>query len=670
MAMEERHPAPVPLRVLLIEDEPDDAVLTLRYFQRYAPHVRLTTVHCGGEGLEAARSGQYDAAILDHALPDMDGLAVLGELVRLEIPTLVVTGRGDQRTAVAAMKAGAVDYIVKDDGYLALLPEALSAALTRSALRAENRRLQAELARRATEAEAHAARSAALSEILALITLTTDVPAMLANVLPRLARVLDAPFGCVLRISPDDGRLTLHAAVGLPIQTAAPLPPLDQLPTLRAALAGRAPKMLEQPPAPPGGPLACFGPNTLVLPLLDETILHGAILLGRERQHERFGGDALAFARDVMGPLALAIARGRMVEALVAEGKRLHAILNSMGDALCAFDRQGRLVLRNAAAESLPLCPIKLGDSGVEHMALYPLQDAHGRPLPPESHPLARALRGEQVVNLEINVPHPDGRRSVVAITATPLLDASEQVQGAVLVYRDVTAARALERAKDEFLDLASHELKTPLTSLKGYAELLLRRLGGTTSEAGVLLKQIERQVDHMARLINHLLEVTAIHADRLRLRPEPLDLAELARDVASRLHALSPQHRLEVIASAPVEVRGDREQLAMVITNLVENAVKFSPAGGTVTVVVEATATLARLAVADTGVGIPTERQPELFARFHQLDASRTRRYGGLGLGLYVSRALVELHGGSMGVQSEPGHGSIFSFVLPRETA
>jgi len=229
-------------------------------------------------------------------------------------------------------------------------------------------------------------------------------------------------------------------------------------------------------------------------------------------------------------------------------------------------------------------------------------------------------------------------------------------------------------KLKDQFLANVSHELRTPLNSVIGFSDLLLTeevagaRLNDTQRD---YLETISRNGRNLLQLINELLDLSKIAAGRMELRPEPFALDALLGEAADSVRAQvdARQHRLTIEPpSEPFTVTADRGRLRQVLLNLLSNAIKFTPDGGRITLSarLEDGARRVRVAVSDTGIGIAPQDQPKLFQEFVQLDASHARQYEGTGLGLALSRRLVELHGGAIGLESELGKGSTFWFTLP----
>ena len=233
---------------------------------------------------------------------------------------------------------------------------------------------------------------------------------------------------------------------------------------------------------------------------------------------------------------------------------------------------------------------------------------------------------------------------------------------------------QAAQRIKDDFLSIVSHELRTPLTSIQGYSQLLEGRLRGELageSKEMAHLRVIRSQVSRMRRLVDDLLDVSRI--DRrggVSIEPIDFDLAEEVRGAATRIGSEHADRRIEVAAPERIDVHADRDRLDQVLTNLIENAVKYSPDGGPVRVVAERRGGEVEVRVSDAGIGIPPEHRDHVFERFYQADGDAgRRRFGGLGLGLYISRAIIDAHGGRIWAAPnlEDGTGSVFGFRIPR---
>jgi signal transduction histidine kinase len=231
----------------------------------------------------------------------------------------------------------------------------------------------------------------------------------------------------------------------------------------------------------------------------------------------------------------------------------------------------------------------------------------------------------------------------------------------------------AVMKSKDLFLSNISHELRTPLNSIIGFTDLLLtQELGPALSDQQRdFLETVARNGRHLLELINELLDLQRIAAGRMELKPEAVDLAALLAETTGSVHAQVQKHHHALVVTplaADLRVQADRGRVRQVLLNLLSNAIKFTPDGGRITVAAGPVngGSAVRIAVTDTGIGIAVEDQPKLFQEFSQLDASASRKYEGTGLGLALSRRLIELHGGTIGVESQMGKGSTFWFTLP----
>ena len=278
-----------------------------------------------------------------------------------------------------------------------------------------------------------------------------------------------------------------------------------------------------------------------------------------------------------------------------------------------------------------------------------------------------------------------DGAELTVSVAVTPRTDDRGVHAGWNFVGTDMTEARATERMKDQFVSLISHELRTPLTSILGYLELVLDdpELG---EESRTHLGTVERNAQRLLRLVGDLLFTAQVDAGRFSLQPEDVDLVGVVRAAEETVRVTAATTGVEVVVDVPdggLVVHGDAVRLGQACDNLVSNAVKFTPAGGRVTLalrsawrtadgaVVDApqddAVPVARLAVSDTGIGIPAGEQGRLFARFFRASTARRHAVPGVGLGLAITRAIATAHDGTLEVASLEGRGTTFTLTLPR---
>ncbi len=231
----------------------------------------------------------------------------------------------------------------------------------------------------------------------------------------------------------------------------------------------------------------------------------------------------------------------------------------------------------------------------------------------------------------------------------------------------DITERKLLEQQKDEFIGIASHELKTPVTSIKAYAEVLQEIFEDAKDNYSAgLMGKLDAQVDRLNGLIHSLLDTTRISEGELKLEIEHFDLNELIIARAEELQRTAKNHKLVVMPGVATPVMADLERISQVLTNLIANAIKYSPAGGDVIIAIARAGDGIQVSVRDNGIGISAEIQDNIFERFYRVNSAQINTFPGLGLGLYIAAQIIRRHGGTIGVESVPGEGSVFYFTLP----
>ncbi|HEV7766125.1 MAG TPA: ATP-binding protein [Thermoanaerobaculia bacterium] len=346
---------------------------------------------------------------------------------------------------------------------------------------------------------------------------------------------------------------------------------------------------------------------------------------------------------------------------------RLDSILGSMTDGLWVYDSSGYVVDVNQAA--LNMFGLASRAEAIEHGTFEKLnlRDAEGRPVPLAEMPYARALAGQTVPDyLAVGRHLISGRDLDLSIAAAPI--ESRGIVGAVLVIRDITALQELDRKKDEFLSVASHELRTPLTTIKGYTQLLAQTVNDLEpEERATYINAVLGEIERMMGLISELLDVSRIETNRLQIHPQPIRWLQFIEGRISAFRVQHPSRAMRFDISAPESsVVADPDRMRQVVDNLLSNALKYSAEGSDIELRVAKTDGHVETSVTDRGIGIPKDEIPQLFERFHRARNVSSRYYGGLGLGLYIARAIVEAHGGEITVESEEGVGSTFTMRLP----
>jgi len=280
-----------------------------------------------------------------------------------------------------------------------------------------------------------------------------------------------------------------------------------------------------------------------------------------------------------------------------------------------------------------------------------------------------RALAGEDV-HFESTQVKADGDLLDLSVKYLPRRNERGEVEGFYTLATDITEIRRLERLKSEFVSTVSHELRTPLTSIRGSLGLLSGGVAGALPDkAKGLIEIAKNNCERLIRLINDMLDIEKIESGKMTFNLRLLELMELVEQVARANDGFAVQHgvRLQITAAVPgAKVQGDGDRLVQVLTNLISNACKFSPAGSSVDIAVARLGERLRVEVADHGPGISDDFRSRIFQKFSQADGTNTRKEGGTGLGLSISKAIIERLGGRIGFSSEPGKGSTFYFELP----
>jgi len=371
---------------------------------------------------------------------------------------------------------------------------------------------------------------------------------------------------------------------------------------------------------------------------------------------------ATVASRDEIGNLArafntMADQLRQKLDALTEERTKIEAIVSSMSDAVVATDGVGRLLLLNGAARDLlGLRPDDVGRPAAEALGDCAVWRALDR----------TARRGTDAAE-EFTLGS-GARERLLHLNATPLRAAGGHNAGAVAVVRDVTEFRRAERLRRDLTANVSHELRTPLTSIKGFTETLLAGAWADEQACRRFLTIIDAEATRLMTLVDDLMALSRLESRAEPMEFRPVRLDAIVEEAASRLRPQAAQHQIALRTSAAnaAVVTADADRLLQVFTNLIDNAIKFTPEGGTVEVTLRQEGADAVVSVADSGRGIPADDLPRIFDRFYRVERSRSREAGGSGLGLAIAKHIVDAHGGRLTAASRIGSGSTFSVALP----
>ena len=389
------------------------------------------------------------------------------------------------------------------------------------------------------------------------------------------------------------------------------------------------------------------------------------------------GGASLDAAQGEIVTFVIDMRPQKRLESELQEAKgQLEAILKNAGDSITVHDVEGHLLYANDVAARMSGFPsadaMLAASKETYHQTLqrFVVKDEDGHLLKPEDFPGRRALReGRSIQQLLSYYDSVAGRSFWSYIKSQPIFNEEGQAHLAVNVLVDMSEQQALEQRKNEFISMASHELKTPVTSLKGFTNILQRRLTRQGDEQGLhYLSRMDVQLDKLTALISDLLDISRIQSGKLILRVKPFDLDNLVEEVVENVQAATTTHHLSIEGRTGAQVLGDQERLAQVCVNLLTNAIKYSPPTGTVRVRLfrDDEAQQAVIGVQDFGIGIDESHHEHIFERFYQVTDPEEKTYPGLGIGLYISREIVMCHQGRMWVESSKGSGSTFYVALP----
>lgn len=372
---------------------------------------------------------------------------------------------------------------------------------------------------------------------------------------------------------------------------------------------------------------------------------------------------AAVTSRDEIGELARSInfmseQINAHIEEVLSDKSIFEAVLLSMTEGTMVVDRKGVILLMNQTSRKFfYITEDPVGKRPLEVIRNIEIQEIADQVLRSKT----------SVASQDITILLPEEK--TLQIYAAPVLRGNE-MDGAVLVFHDITGLRQLERVRRDFVANASHEIRTPLTSIKGYAETLLEGALEDKNNAMDFLQIISSDANHLVQLVDDLLDLSRIESGKLSLMFAPFDLVPLVGRVMAGLKKQAKEMGVGLETNFPPglpKVMMDEASIAQVLLNLIENGMKYNQSGGCVVVTAEEAGPFLRVMITDTGIGIPEEDLPRIFERFYRVDKARSRELGGTGLGLSIVKHIIQAHGGEVSVESVLGKGSTFSFTLPK---
>lgn len=406
-----------------------------------------------------------------------------------------------------------------------------------------------------------------------------------------------------------------------------------------------------------------FGQLSQAFNMMVENIQKGSASLEEKMKEEETNRLAIS---NILGDLEVA------KNQLEGEKAKDEAILGSIGDAVMACDKDGRVMLFNGVAEELTGFSVKEVIDQHYGQSLKFVKESDGKPGNDFISEAITIGQATKMVNHTLLITK-DGRKIPVADSAAPIKNAAGEIMGCVVVFRDVTHEREVDRAKTEFVSLASHQLRTPLTSINWYIEML------QAGDAGVLndkqkefLSEVYKGSRRMVQLVSDLLNVSRLESGRLKIEPVPTDLIEFIGEVRKEVEPLVKNSGCQISFDFPknkiAEINADKILLRQVIINLLTNAIRYSSAEkkGRITVSMEVTPKEYKISMTDNGIGIPQGVREHIFEKFFRADNARSIVADGNGLGLYLAKQIMDSSGGTIGFSSQGGQGTTFYVTIP----
>ncbi len=604
----------------MLEDSENDALLLRHQLEQSGVAFELRRIQTEAELLASLEEGGWSLVIGDYHLPGFNGLAAL-RIVRNhdpDLPFIMVSGTKGEEFAVEAMRAGAGDYVTKDN--LSRLVPAIEREL--GALAERRARREAKEALRRSEEELRA-----FFENAAVGVAELDAQSRILRVNRRFCDILG-------RSAEDLLGKNLHE--------------MTHPDHVRSEEEGFA---------------------SLLRGERNDFIL--------EKKYLRGDGSSI-WVQETTGLILTPVSRPERLTCIVqditerreAEKDRerllaeLDATIDAMANAVVVYGPDSEIRRMNPAAERMLRYPPEVQQLPlVERKSTLHPQTPEGDPFSLERHPALRALRGE-TIRSEIVVLHPEDDEALwVAISASPIRTSRGEILGAVSAMTDITDLHRLQQEREIYVHSISHDLRTPLTVVHGHAELLKDVC--TEEQALHHAEAILKGAERMEGMIQNLVEAARLEGNQITLQREAIALETFLPAFLERsAMAFDTSRILLDVPPALPPVYADPARLERILANLLTNALKYSPPESPVKLEAQAQEDEVLLSVRDQGEGISPDDLPHIFRRFHRPRGGRAA--GGVGLGLYITRSLVEAHGGHIRVESEAGHGSLFTFALP----
>jgi signal transduction histidine kinase len=634
-------------RVLVVDDTPENVDFIVDCVLE--PHGYVSLVARDGvEGLEKALTEGPDLILLDMQMPKMTGLEVLEALGQQasRIPVILTTFHGSEQLAVRVFRLGVKDYVIKPFDIEEML-DAIARALTETRLRRERDALLDRLLSVNRQLEGRVKELNILYSVGKSVAALLDLERLLSRLVDAAVYITDAEEGWLMLVDEKSDELYVRAAKGIDSRQARTL-------RLRVedSLAGAVVRSGEPIVISSGQhrvKTAYLVKALMAVPLKIGQRSVGVLSVDYRVADRTFSNNALGLLSALADYAAIAIGNANLF-AQVEEGRnKLEAILAGTSEAVLVTDVHERILLLNRTASDIL-------DLDVEDVAGCPVSEVIAHKDLREL--FARAADHEPDLRVELQLA--DGRTFNANLTPIPGL-------GSVVVMQNITHLKELERLKNEFVSTVSHDLRSPLTSIRGFVDLLAMA-GPLNDQQAAFVDKIRKGADDITSLVEDLLDLGRIEEGGA-FEFEPLAFARIITESVDALRGQSAAKNQWLDVRVPPDlppVLGNRVRLKQVMRNLVSNAIKYTPERGHIKIWTEEQDAQLVVYVQDTGIGISAEDQNQLFQKFYRVKSKQTEGIPGTGLGLVIAKTIVERHGGRIWVDSDLGQGSTFTFLLP----
>lgn len=348
------------------------------------------------------------------------------------------------------------------------------------------------------------------------------------------------------------------------------------------------------------------------------------------------------------------------------ERRRLQAIIQQLPVGVVITDNKGKIVMVNKRLNTMLGIKIPIGFNITKGALLDTTYK--GKPAHTQNFPLVHALNtGKPLVGREFIVNRKDKKRTYIQVSASPIHNSENKIIAAASIINDITAQKEMEQRKDDFVNIASHELKTPITSMKLYVDSLMNRIKTYNDERSLkTVGNIKNQIEKLQKLVNDLLDVSRLQTGKLVFTKEEFRIDTLIEEIIDVLQDSAVDKKIIFTKKLPLIVLADRFRIYQVITNLITNAIKFSNQGERIIVSLQKQDDKAVVSIQDFGIGVAKEQQKKIFERLYQVNDEKVKTFPGFGMGLYISKEIIKKNKGSIWVESELGKGATFYFSLP----